>query len=240
MYQSLGTYATDTSLQDTPKDHHIHRISPKYPSKPSPECIESLLMVPLGSQNLVFDLVYLPLYNDLLTTRDPIFFIKCVLGPCSIKRVMVYYSSSVNMISYDTLLNMHYTHDDIQITKSTCKAFYSHETIPVGQIKIPITIGLVTLITPCLVIDRPTDFNILLGCFWLHYIHTIPSTLYYYVKLLHERQVYVIPDDPDPLSHCLARSSATKIDDCSLIPSLTPPNTQHAQSTTVSTPMSSI
>ena len=36
------------------------------------------------------------------------------------------------MISYDTLLNMHYTHDDIQITKSTCKAFDSHETIPVG------------------------------------------------------------------------------------------------------------
>jgi len=78
-------------------------------------------------------------------------FIKCTRGSCYIKQVLVNYGLDVNVISYDnTLLNMHYTNDDIQ---STYKAFYSHETVPMGKVKIPIIWGPITLITTCLVIN---------------------------------------------------------------------------------------
>jgi hypothetical protein len=57
-------------------------------------------------------------------------------------------------------------------------------------------------------------------------MRAIPSTLYYYVEFLHEGQVYVIPGDTDPLSHCLARPYITSRDEYSLIPSFTPPDTE--------------
>ena len=76
--------------------------------------------------------------------------------------MVVDYGSGVN-ISYDALVNMHYKDDDIQVTHGTFKAFYSYDTIPIGLVKIPIIIGLVMLITSCVVFNQPMDFNILLG-----------------------------------------------------------------------------
>jgi hypothetical protein len=47
----------------------------------------------------------------------------------------------VNVLYYDTLLNIHYTNDDIQSTRSTYKAFDSHGTVPMDQVKILILFG---------------------------------------------------------------------------------------------------
>ena len=43
--------------------------------------------------------------------------------------MLVDYSLHVNVISYDVLLNMCYTNDDIKVAHETYKAFDSHETI---------------------------------------------------------------------------------------------------------------
>lgn len=64
----------------------------------------------------------------------------------------------------------------------------------------------------------------LLGCSWLHHMHTIPTTLYYYVEFLYEDQVSFLFSDLDALSHYPSTPSTTGKDECSLIPSLAPPN----------------
>ena len=69
--------------------------------------------------------------------------------------MFVDYGSSVNVISHDALVHMHYIDDDIQVTHGTCKAFDSYETIPIGLVHITIIIGLVMLITSGLVFYQP-------------------------------------------------------------------------------------
>jgi len=73
--------------------------------------------------------------------------------------------------------------------------------VPVGIIHLPITIGPITLMTPCFVINKDFSYNLLLGRPWIHCMCVVPSTLYQYVKLNYQGKIYVIPRDPDPLAY---------------------------------------
>jgi hypothetical protein len=86
--------------------------------------------------------------------------------------------SGMNVVSYDALLKMHYTDADIQVTRSTCMAYDSHETVPTGTVKLPITVGPVTVILPFFVLDKDFTYNMILGRPWIHRMHAVPYTLY--------------------------------------------------------------
>lgn len=50
---------------------------------------------------------------EMVKACDPTLYIECIVGPCYVKHVPVDCGSSMNVISYDALFHIHYTHDDI-------------------------------------------------------------------------------------------------------------------------------
>lgn len=120
--------------------NHVYNVSPMKRNEPQP-------VEPLGCNHFEFDTNVLPPDAYMLAARDPPLFIECTIGPCYVKRVLVDCGSGLNVVSYDALFNMHYTDADIQVTRSTCRGYDERETVPVGAVQLPITVGPCTFVT---------------------------------------------------------------------------------------------
>ena len=58
---------------------------------------------------------------------------------------------------------MYYIDVHMQVTYSICKAYDLHVLVPMDIVKLPIIVGLITLIYTFFVLDKELSYNIMLG-----------------------------------------------------------------------------
>lgn len=91
----------------------------------------------------------------------------------------------------------------------TIKAYDDGECFSRGIITLPIRFGLATEDTLFHVLDIEMNYNMILGCPWLHAMKAVPSTYHQCLKFSYHNIEVTIPGDPDPFQFCAKLRDAT-------------------------------
>ncbi|XP_021774599.1 uncharacterized protein LOC110738496 [Chenopodium quinoa] len=124
------------------------------------------------------------------------------VGNCMIKRILVDYGSSTNIIMLDTLKHMNIDEKNI-INKSTMLVGFSGETKKTsGEITLATYAKGVNLQVKFLVIDTLSSYNMILGRPWIHEMRAIPSTYHQVIKFPTRWGIQEIKGDPKEAKEC--------------------------------------
>ncbi|KAH9307028.1 hypothetical protein KI387_011432, partial [Taxus chinensis] len=121
-----------------------------------------------------------------------------------IKWAMVDDGAEVNIVPFSFLQKLGYGETNCSTTRNTLRGYDSLKATSIGTIILSVTLGPKTILTEFYIIDRETNYNMILGRPWIHRMKAIPSTLFQEVRFLHLGKVFVANGDPKPFDLHLA------------------------------------
>ncbi|XP_074300357.1 uncharacterized protein LOC141631607 [Silene latifolia] len=104
------------------------------------------------------------------------------MANCTVRKVLVDTSSSVNLIMLKIVENMGFSEKDLQKKTIPLVGFSGETANSLGEIVIPTYVGGVNKQVRYLVIDGPSTYNVILERPWLHLMKAVPSTYHHYIK----------------------------------------------------------
>ena len=92
------------------------------------------------------------------------------------KLIFVDSGSITNLLYLPALIRLCYKSNNLCNPRRVLVGFNGMQTHSLGEIVLPISMGLVTALVPLTVIDEPSSFNVILGRTWIHVMKPIPSS----------------------------------------------------------------
>ncbi|XP_058217397.1 uncharacterized protein LOC131328472 [Rhododendron vialii] len=106
------------------------------------------------------------------------------IGVHDVKRVLIDQGSSAEVMYYDLLKKLDLLESALQHAEVPLIGFNGAPVWPLGQIFLPVTVGLKTLSIEFIVINVPSPYNAILDRTWLHGMQAIASTYHQVVRFI--------------------------------------------------------
>ena len=98
------------------------------------------------------------------------------VGRHLMKRILIDPSSAANLLYLPTLIRLGYKPDNTCNPGRVLVEFNGTQTHSLGEIVLPISMGSVTALVPLMVIEKPLNFNAILGRTWIHVMKALLSS----------------------------------------------------------------
>lgn len=95
---------------------------------------------------------------------------------CEVSKILINDGRSIDMIFLSTLREMELSEFEIEKSTTVLTGFNGESSIAVGKIKLPIFAVGENKMTTFLVLDCPSDYNIILDRLWIHAMKAVLST----------------------------------------------------------------
>lgn len=106
------------------------------------------------------------------------------IGDFNIRRILVDPGSSTDLLQVSVVKQMGFIPSNLENPGRMLSRFNGASTTSLGDIKLPIQAGSVTLNVQLSVVEDLSPFNAILGRTWLHIMNIIPSTYHQMVNFL--------------------------------------------------------
>ena len=106
------------------------------------------------------------------------------IGDFDVRRILVDPGSSTDLVQASVISHMGRSLTGLENPGRILSGFNGVSTTSLGDIVLPIQVGLVTLNVQFSVVQDLSPFNVILGRTWLHYMKAIPSMYHQMVSFL--------------------------------------------------------
>ncbi|XP_010445435.1 PREDICTED: uncharacterized protein LOC104728104 [Camelina sativa] len=119
-----------------------------------------------------------------------------------VERVLVDTGITINVLFWKTLEKMGVTPEQVKPETRTLTGYDGVAKMSMGDVKLQVRAGRVTLKTKFVVIDAPPIYNAILGSPWIYSMQAIPSTYHLCVKFPNATGIYTLYGDQKMARTC--------------------------------------
>ena len=124
--------------------------------------------------------------NRILQPHQDVLILTLGISDFDVRRILIDPGSSADLLQVSVIKQMGFTPLNLEISEQILLGYNGASTTSLGDIVLPVQVGLVTLNVQFLVVEDLSPFNTILGHAWLHGMKVIPSTYHQMVSYLIE------------------------------------------------------
>ena len=113
--------------------------------------------------------------RQLSTPHDDALVLNLEVGGHLIWKILINNGSITDLLYLPTVIRLGYQPDILQNPSRILIGFNGTQTTSLGEVVLPISVGLITMLVWLTVINELFSFNVILGHTWIHAIKALPS-----------------------------------------------------------------